>query len=151
MTFNKKLLALAVAHFAFSQFIFAADGAHDEKGSKTSKAVAHFAGSTIQYAEKYVDIDKAIAKTQTNAVLLKDGTIAMVRWAAITGYNLGAAFDGRTGLCTRAKGAALDLDRAITARGEARQICGFAFYQWAKGKATVVVATTSNFLFPHQE
>jgi hypothetical protein len=31
MNFNKKLLTLVIAHFAFAQFVFAMDGAEEEK------------------------------------------------------------------------------------------------------------------------
>jgi hypothetical protein len=82
------------------------------------------------------------------ATFAKELSVAVLRWGAVKGFDLYTAIDSRTGLCTRAKDTAVRLDTAITERGQAKQICGFALYQWAKGKATMVVATASDLLFP---
>ena len=61
MTFNKKLLVLAIAHFAFAQLVFSSE--RDEKeGSKTAVAAAKYVESGLVSLNSYVDLDKAVDK-----------------------------------------------------------------------------------------
>ena len=63
MTFNKKLLALAIAHFAFAQFVFASDDEMEvQKVSKTAVAAAKYVESGLVSLNSYVNIDKAVFK-----------------------------------------------------------------------------------------
>ncbi|MCX7343407.1 MAG: hypothetical protein NT128_04610 [Proteobacteria bacterium] len=63
MTFNKKLLALAIAHFAFAQFVFAMDGVEDGKeGSRIAKAAGKLVESGFERLNKRVNLDEAVVK-----------------------------------------------------------------------------------------
>ncbi len=138
MTFNKKLLVLAITHFAFAQLVFAADK-KDEFNSKTASRVANFTGSAVQFVDDNIfKVDSAADKGSAACQGCGQALIRVTRAGTDLTLALLTNLDGRTnGKLSAAMVRALALtqtaDLAVTAKIDGTMV-GNAY---GRSKATI--------------
>lgn len=142
MTFNKKLLALAIAHFAFAQFVFASDDEMEvQKVSKTAVAAAKYVESGLVSLNSYVNLDKAVFKGSEVCQGCGDALLRASRGTTTLALGLlGRADILSGGRIAKAKVLIAGYEKQAVEYGQSknyRRIVGA--YQWLKENAQYVM------------
>lgn len=141
MNFNKKLLALIIAHFAFVQFVFAMDDDRAENKERAHCKTATFVASKLDALDARFGLDSAVDNGSAACQGCGRGLLRVTRGTTTLALVLLDRADNlSSGRITKAKAAIAGYEKQAVEYGQSKNYNRIvSAYQWLKDNALYVM------------